>query len=1572
MATITAVTSSDADGYLNVLDPATWVGGVVPGPGDIARFPNVTFSNYTSQYSNTPGHVHYLHPLKAPWTGSTMVPTFDTSSDYPVHIKCATTTLPLDNQHLSTSGSVYTFTYPDKNMFSPIKIDYQSKANNYFYSCSLNTSSYDAERPHGQWVNEPAEYQFDEHKTTGRLYYNNSVFFANMHRYELLGSWEVGKIEMGRGCDFKIHGDAYLTLVTTTVNAPEIDFVTRNGYHSTLRILDQATLQISGTRTTTDTTLGINLYRTGNTNILISGSANFSSSLLASSSLSADSKIYVADSSSFGIGDVISIESTGSLRHSTSNNKEQITYTATFDAQNIKGETGAFSEDSGHGQPSNDFLTDELVRVANIDTDNTITVKKYHTRYGYVHADLGMFDRQTYVETFDQTAPAFANTQRVVAVNSPHKSYTAGDVVVINNNAYTVTGVGTYLSQSQFIDFTNAGGDTPQDHLVWSPYLNSGSGYSTQDRYYSTHYFWDELFRKNTLFGSGSVQGDGGSFHIDTGSIRSFTPEASNSNKYTTYASLTAAISKSYWDEGEIIVSASIADTLYNDSGQPHNKRALVAIDWPCSNHLQLQGGPSREAVFDTIKPWDTATYGYSGAYGPFHCFANSRDKTTSIPINTFNDPSIIPAPSTFDSWMSRYNAVSSSFTTGSYHSSSSFAIKWERNGSHNKFYMRDATQETLYAETYQNQTAASVGIHIHEFAKVFSIEIKQRYQLLILDTTDSFSKNDDIEDGGLLYDHAADKNIKWIATEVEDALGYTNLLWDWYNSKGQSSILPKLQGFTYNNANYMNSRTYHNYLVGGYYENTADGVLGFNKPYSTGYFNAFWNNANSEYTIDLNTPVTFDTIGIVNRGTQTYGEGTGGTGAGYSNNQLTGVQIDVGPSSDTSTYTSFTASHDDDRRSSGKNAIRLYTTGSATTSQIIRIKTAGSTKLGTAAIRPSFFGVYNNPNKQLKLANVNNFKVGDHIFIYNKWPWHGHDQTAHSPTYNRIYPRQITNAADTDETVGGFRTTYEIMAIDTATNTITLDRHPVYTHITKGALIYKANRGNVRMKVNNPGRTTGGFNIYQNYGSHSKLIVKNAWIDGHNYSVNNGHWTHQWHEDCTFGAPNGGVATRGYADSLFFRNVLILGDALTSNYTSLNPYATKAFYNVFFGDQYSRNSSYYRDNGAVGYNFCTDDNVSGNYGIPGSVTVGNTMCLNNGLDKLVLRNHFRRGYYNAILRSYTLNTSYTMSNINQFKKTENVFFIGRFDSWSTGTGGQNYSKHVYSKLKGQAFKLGNDTITPNSVLSTPHRNALNGQNEMTDELNVHEGVLVEQNQLFNNKPTITIADSPFGIGLPYVIINEKTHFTLYKGQNTTFNNNAKRSSIFKRCVFNVNDDCDISISFNIDYQWSLMAALGLSREYRISVSGKIVPNHIHVYYQDTNVPRVVLIERSSNNPMGTVLDVEQLNEMSNDFTSYSYNKTFTCKKDHVYSFQIDWFNYAQYLQGMVLGKYKNVNFNIFTNNMSNIDVTRNTFDTEKQFISSQNDFNGSMPGSRNMGIIPVKRLTNDTGSFVRINNVKF
>ena len=54
MATITANTSSFIGDSLNVLDPNTWVGGVVPGIGDTAVFPHRPYSYYRSTGAGNP------------------------------------------------------------------------------------------------------------------------------------------------------------------------------------------------------------------------------------------------------------------------------------------------------------------------------------------------------------------------------------------------------------------------------------------------------------------------------------------------------------------------------------------------------------------------------------------------------------------------------------------------------------------------------------------------------------------------------------------------------------------------------------------------------------------------------------------------------------------------------------------------------------------------------------------------------------------------------------------------------------------------------------------------------------------------------------------------------------------------------------------------------------------------------------------------------------------------------------------------------------------------------------------------------------------------------------------------------------------------------------------------------------------------------------------------------------------------------------------------------------------------------------------------------------------------------
>ena len=62
MATITAYTSSVQGEFLDVLDPNTWNGGVVPGPADTAVFPDAPYTVTNETYNNTPGHAYYTAP----------------------------------------------------------------------------------------------------------------------------------------------------------------------------------------------------------------------------------------------------------------------------------------------------------------------------------------------------------------------------------------------------------------------------------------------------------------------------------------------------------------------------------------------------------------------------------------------------------------------------------------------------------------------------------------------------------------------------------------------------------------------------------------------------------------------------------------------------------------------------------------------------------------------------------------------------------------------------------------------------------------------------------------------------------------------------------------------------------------------------------------------------------------------------------------------------------------------------------------------------------------------------------------------------------------------------------------------------------------------------------------------------------------------------------------------------------------------------------------------------------------------------------------------------------------------
>ncbi len=135
MATITAYTSSIQGEFLDVLDPNTWNGGVVPGPADTAVFPDAPYTAYGETYNNTGGN-YFTAPYTIPWSGSRYSPVWDPTLNEIASIKLLNAAS-LDNVPSTThdySGSVWFHLYPT---YAPVKVNYERITSGYLISASL-------------------------------------------------------------------------------------------------------------------------------------------------------------------------------------------------------------------------------------------------------------------------------------------------------------------------------------------------------------------------------------------------------------------------------------------------------------------------------------------------------------------------------------------------------------------------------------------------------------------------------------------------------------------------------------------------------------------------------------------------------------------------------------------------------------------------------------------------------------------------------------------------------------------------------------------------------------------------------------------------------------------------------------------------------------------------------------------------------------------------------------------------------------------------------------------------------------------------------------------------------------------------------------------------------------------------------------------------------------------------------------------------------------------------------------------------------------------------------------------
>jgi hypothetical protein len=1031
MATITAITSSGTP--LNVLSTSTWVGGVVPGPADTAVFPPQTIRS-TFTLNSTNGYL-----AQAPWNGY-------------ITLNVSTTT------GFPGTGSFYVFPAPIRDQLLPVKIDYVGITGTSFLSCSVDYAFRDWKYINSHSYTETFP---GDNIAIGDLQYNDYIYrgftgsiaatnpFNWQNQYELTGSgiWEVGKVNLNYATDFTVKDSATLIMNNTTTTTTCFVGPVVSPMHGGFRALDQCTLKLTGSydNRATNVVNGIGMSTVGNSYVIISGSSNYSSSILASSSLAESTTLTLQNATSFGLGDYITVQS---IPNSTR-------YAFILSGSNPLNVSGSLSK---YGTPFGDqsypaggyygavtfaaydtasYETDDVVQIESI-SGSTVTVSKRFGRQGEIQQDMGLYTHREFTETYKSSPEPFINSMRAVLVDSNHRSYQPGDQLIISGSVYRVHHATTYLSQSKFIDFTNPTTKWT-DYIGFNEYMYSGSGYTMGAAGFNPQY------RKWTLLTTASRAGVS-SLYINSASCT--TPSNPNGNE----ASIFAPLINTYFTEGEITLSGSImrnfttADTANQTAlGVFCGTNPYMRTYGVYTNCNSILTGPQTPDLMSGIAVNDSAAFvrNYCVPYGnvimwPQTASLDPNESSLDLPITPF---------------------------TGS---GQSVSLKLVREKGIQKYYLQDVLIDENLSPLVER---GLVTIALQRFASIFTVDIKERYQLLLLDTQQSFTYRDFIKEGGLLDYQSAGKICKFVANEIEDPIGMRNLLWDYYYKKGQTNRLPYCHSFIQTTAGNVDTGILNTAFASKPLTwQTGPSAYSTNALFKTG--------ASFFITYDLGESINFDTVGVgfVKDGQMSELD---------VNNQINNVQIDV--SDDLVSWTTVRASATDTRLATGGNAIRFYTFPSGSvTKRFVKFYSAG----GSAAIaynNQGFFGVYNfatgsggaypsNTTNQIKLRSAKNFEIGDQIMFWNK-DAEGKRQDGGQFT-NIAYARSIaydsiTNITTTatDSTVAGGLTDYYTITAKSG-SVITLDRTPAYDHLFERTVVLKLNRGKINI-------TSGRLNRY-------------------------------------------------------------------------------------------------------------------------------------------------------------------------------------------------------------------------------------------------------------------------------------------------------------------------------------------------------------------------------------------------------------------------------------------------------------------------------------------------------------
>ena len=1523
MATIRSVFAPGQT--FNVLDPNAWVGGVVPGPNDIAQIGENGDYRATINTDRTP-----YSSYASPFSGSTIVKNSGSvifpwdGNDAIIPVNSNAYNFNSEYQWPDTNGSflIYPRTnFPDIRF--PIKIDYISKSLDDVYtfqSCSID-------RTYSNWVyktgsNPLYDADLDEKgypKEIATIVRYNDYVYPLHTKFELTGSdtWHVGQIETLERCHFTIKDNATLKLDGSTVN-PNAIYNNQDSFNNELRILNNATVELTGS--TQRTNAGIYFYDRNNAfNLIqISGSDLLPNTILSQPANAGDTTIVLTNTSSIGEGSIISIDNhleskkyTSRVWRSNTNPYGFIsdpTYptSSTYVWRNInKGGGSLFI--------SGNFENHEVVQVVS-QSNNNYTVAKLFGKEGKIQQDLGLYTYEQFIQTFTGSViTPFSGQKRVALIDSLHKDFQPGEKLIISRSKVAeVLYSDYYLSSSLYLDFTN-GATTSSIHVSpYSGYTGSLVDVTTNSNY---NLYYENYFRASQYWSTaprtGSNQVDvTSSLHISSeGKSKMY---GGNPNYFAYFI-----LPNTYFHEGEVSITYDKNINLSSTS----DTSAYLAINLGYG-HFHNGGIPLYNSQY---------SYGHTYNYRNENRFAYGgyRNDGGSFNLINFREAAF---PGSKDDYGRNADNRQNPFYA-------KLVIKKGKGQS----YLND----NLIVENYDVQVRRQpIKFSIYRNINIFNIEVKEYYQLVLLDTDEPVNYKDEVLEGVRLeYSHEAGKRVRASGNRIKNPLGYRNLTRDLLENGKEATILPYAHSATTTVAQDGNYNSFYqwnsaNIYAGELYDNYLR-VYAYSHRYrktGTGYYIIY----------DLQTEVSMSSLAYSD-----YHD------YNYDYTEMAGENIQIDISNDLENWTTVYGPTPDPRYTTREGQLRFYDFVSGSTSaRFVKLYLNGTSRTTGNAIE--YIGLYNfyDKNNQdlgntIELYNADMFEVGDKIFFQEtKIPRHpGRYNYNNDAQYAAVdwatLPGVQAGTTTDDDVCGGLTYLHTITAKNG--NKITLDRKIANFPIYKDTFVYKWNQGSINFKGNHTNlgtyynrRFLYPLNNYQLVNANFDHVRTLSGLDGgggDNGVLNS--YTENISSNGVTKASSHGLGAQVIKNCNLVggaRGVGLLGQ---NNQYSLETFDTLVFNNVIF--DHGRTPT-----GTFGFRYASYiNNYVFTYNRRSGVTIQYIGISDSGKNS-----------------STSPKIKYTHNYIESTNNdTLNYFAPYMFDNMSSNyknvTIKDNYVFFTYLGSLENPGGLSYYTMGLSNWLHNPNFERFKYYSVESNSLEFHksmyiDGSLLRVNQLWfplyykkhpNTKEPVVVLGGSRNEPRGYISNPSPNVYEFYNADYTGYNVNNQANYAMPYvyyCKFTIHQTQDVKIYTNFDYNRpDYFSFGGNSYELNRIRRGQWIEE---VYY-----PRVILANALTKNILGK----EELSSYGSN--TLTYNKTHTLTPgDYIFCLHLDDV-VGRAVKGFEHGP---IDFNIFSTNPSQLSVYYSNWDIYKMF-TEQPFFTKEPYTPTNAGQFTVPRASN-------------